>query len=313
MDLGHHAAPPPPPPPDDGRGPAPPEPRLPLTIEYKHTFFGRMGYSLHMARYRHQELKKKIHESRMPLSKRGIRFMSFVYFTAPLVVGYVCLHASNWYSERKFDGSDKPEITERQQDFRRGMSKSEPSLQALRSIELMVRREQVHKSRPAAERKAAEAAANPTGMSPWLEKNPNNIFMPHLESRTVATAPIYYKDGLPVTAVAASSKLVKSSSLKSSKSSGKGSIKQLPQTAAVAGDSIDSGSSSSGSNSYVSYVNPAAWYQWYYSSTSPSSSSSSSASSSASSSSPSASSSPTPAALSTPQGEGGRMRKKDKE
>ena len=35
----------------------------------------------------HQTLKKKIHSTRIPLSKRGQMVMGFVYFCIPLVVG----------------------------------------------------------------------------------------------------------------------------------------------------------------------------------------------------------------------------------
>jgi hypothetical protein len=37
---------------------------------------------------RHERLKKKIHSTRIPLSKNGQRFMAAVYFSIPVISGY---------------------------------------------------------------------------------------------------------------------------------------------------------------------------------------------------------------------------------
>lgn len=37
---------------------------------------------------RHERLKKKIHSTRIPLSKNGQRVMAAVYFSIPVVAGY---------------------------------------------------------------------------------------------------------------------------------------------------------------------------------------------------------------------------------
>lgn len=45
-----------------------------------------------------QELKHKIHSTRIPLSKNGQVFMGFVYFSIPMVIGYGLYH---WTLEKQ--------------------------------------------------------------------------------------------------------------------------------------------------------------------------------------------------------------------
>ena len=42
---------------------------------------------------KHERLKKKIHNFRIPLSKNGQRVMFFVYFSIPIITGY---HVMQW-------------------------------------------------------------------------------------------------------------------------------------------------------------------------------------------------------------------------
>lgn len=49
---------------------------------------------------RHQALKERIHNFRMPLSPMGIRLMKVVYFTIPIVGGYYIMQTAIGYSER---------------------------------------------------------------------------------------------------------------------------------------------------------------------------------------------------------------------
>ena len=53
-------------------------------------FFRRLGE-------RHEQIKKKIHGTRIPLSKNGQRVMGFVYFTAPIIGGY---YVMKWAQRR---------------------------------------------------------------------------------------------------------------------------------------------------------------------------------------------------------------------
>ncbi|DBA00839.1 TPA: hypothetical protein N0F65_008482 [Lagenidium giganteum] len=46
---------------------------------------------------RHERLKKRIHSTRVPLSKNGQRLMSVVYFSVPIVCGYYIM---NWAQRR---------------------------------------------------------------------------------------------------------------------------------------------------------------------------------------------------------------------
>ena len=49
---------------------------------------------------RHEALKERIHNFRMPLSPAGIRFMKLVYFTIPIVGGWYIMQSAIGYSER---------------------------------------------------------------------------------------------------------------------------------------------------------------------------------------------------------------------
>lgn len=55
---------------------------------------------------RHEALKKKIHSTRIPLSKNGQRFMGLVYFTTPIVGGY---YVMKW-AERRADANFQREV-----------------------------------------------------------------------------------------------------------------------------------------------------------------------------------------------------------
>lgn len=46
---------------------------------------------------RHERLKKKIHSTRIPLSKNGQRVMAAVYFSIPVVAGY---YVMQWAQRR---------------------------------------------------------------------------------------------------------------------------------------------------------------------------------------------------------------------
>jgi hypothetical protein len=44
---------------------------------------------------KHEELKKKIHSFRIPLSPRGQKIMGFVYFTIPIIAGYYIMQVKS--------------------------------------------------------------------------------------------------------------------------------------------------------------------------------------------------------------------------
>lgn len=56
---------------------------------------------------RHEQLKKKIHSTRIPLSKRGQTAMGVVYFTVPIVCGYFIMK----WTERKADENFHKQVT----------------------------------------------------------------------------------------------------------------------------------------------------------------------------------------------------------
>jgi hypothetical protein len=49
---------------------------------------------------RHEALKERIHNFRMPLTPMGVRIMKVVYFTIPIVGGWYIMQAANGYSDR---------------------------------------------------------------------------------------------------------------------------------------------------------------------------------------------------------------------
>ena len=49
---------------------------------------------------RHEALKERIHNFRMPLSPMGVRIMKVVYFAIPIVGGWYIMQAANSYSDR---------------------------------------------------------------------------------------------------------------------------------------------------------------------------------------------------------------------
>ncbi|KAI9912382.1 hypothetical protein PsorP6_005682 [Peronosclerospora sorghi] len=53
-------------------------------------FFRRLGE-------RHEQLKNKIHRTRIPLSRNGQRFMGLVYFITPIIGGY---YVMKWAEHR---------------------------------------------------------------------------------------------------------------------------------------------------------------------------------------------------------------------
>mmetsp|Transcript_18912 Transcript_18912/g.46440 ORF Transcript_18912/g.46440 Transcript_18912/m.46440 type:complete len:90 (+) Transcript_18912:303-572(+) len=48
---------------------------------------------------RHEALKKKIHNTRIPLGPRGRAMMSLVYLTSPVIFGYYLMQYTNQYAE----------------------------------------------------------------------------------------------------------------------------------------------------------------------------------------------------------------------
>ncbi|KAG1701041.1 hypothetical protein DVH05_011284 [Phytophthora capsici] len=57
---------------------------------------------------RHEALKKKIHSTKIPLSKNGQRVMGLVYFTTPIIGGY---YVMKW-AESRADANFQREETE---------------------------------------------------------------------------------------------------------------------------------------------------------------------------------------------------------
>ena len=55
---------------------------------------------------RHEKLKKKIHATRIPLSRNGQRVMGVVYFTLPIIGGY---YVMKW-AERRADANFQREV-----------------------------------------------------------------------------------------------------------------------------------------------------------------------------------------------------------
>ncbi|KAJ1442099.1 hypothetical protein B484DRAFT_342882 [Ochromonadaceae sp. CCMP2298] len=53
---------------------------------------------------RHEELKKRIHAFRIPLSPAGQRVMGFVYFSIPVIGGYYIMQWAISQSERNLEG-----------------------------------------------------------------------------------------------------------------------------------------------------------------------------------------------------------------
>lgn len=43
---------------------------------------------------KHEQLKKRIHSFRIPLSPLGRRLMGFAYFTIPIIAGYYIMQVS---------------------------------------------------------------------------------------------------------------------------------------------------------------------------------------------------------------------------
>lgn len=55
---------------------------------------------------RHERLKKKIHGTRIPLSKTGQRVMAGVYFSIPVVAGYFVMQ----WAQRRADANFRLEV-----------------------------------------------------------------------------------------------------------------------------------------------------------------------------------------------------------
>ena len=51
---------------------------------------------------KHKELKKRIHNFRIPLSSTGQKIVGVVYFTVPLIGGYYLFQYTNVKSEQKW-------------------------------------------------------------------------------------------------------------------------------------------------------------------------------------------------------------------
>ena len=49
---------------------------------------------------KHAALKEKIHNTRIPLSKRGLRIAQVVYVLGPVLLGYGIMQGTNWYADR---------------------------------------------------------------------------------------------------------------------------------------------------------------------------------------------------------------------
>ncbi|CAK9027906.1 Calmodulin [Durusdinium trenchii] len=60
---------------------------------------------------RHEALKKKIHSTRIPLSKNGQRVMMMVYITVPVVAGYFVMEWSNSFAASKWQVNTREDGT----------------------------------------------------------------------------------------------------------------------------------------------------------------------------------------------------------
>ena len=49
---------------------------------------------------RHEALKERIHNFRLPLSPMGVRIMKVIYFTVPIIGGWYIMQAAIGYSDR---------------------------------------------------------------------------------------------------------------------------------------------------------------------------------------------------------------------
>eukprot|EP01041_Mallomonas_annulata_P006497 gene6497-13113_t len=52
----------------------------------------------------HEKLKKRIHSFRLPLSPRGQKFMGFVYFSIPCIIGYFVMEWTNQLAANNLGG-----------------------------------------------------------------------------------------------------------------------------------------------------------------------------------------------------------------
>jgi len=58
-----------------------------------------MGDFLRGLSDRHEQLKKRFHSFRIPLSPNGRRIMGFVYFTIPVICGYYIMQGAIYRAE----------------------------------------------------------------------------------------------------------------------------------------------------------------------------------------------------------------------
>jgi hypothetical protein len=49
---------------------------------------------------KHEALKHKIHNTRIPLKGRALHIVQVIYVVAPVVLGYGIMQATNWYADR---------------------------------------------------------------------------------------------------------------------------------------------------------------------------------------------------------------------
>ncbi len=58
-------------------------------------------------RRRHEELKHRVHNFRIPLAPRGQKLMAVVYFTIPVIVGYFIMQFTSSVSEQRINDIKK--------------------------------------------------------------------------------------------------------------------------------------------------------------------------------------------------------------
>lgn len=64
---------------------------------------------------KHENLKKRIHSFRIPLSPTGQKFMGFFYFTVPLIIGYYIMEFTNVQASKNLAHLNVENSTHRQE------------------------------------------------------------------------------------------------------------------------------------------------------------------------------------------------------
>ena len=82
---------------------------------------------------RHERFKKKIHSFRLPLSPAGQKFMGFIYFTVPIVIGYFVMQQAIKRSEENL-GAKGEKLTNPSIDSGISRNETKQQNQALQGI-----------------------------------------------------------------------------------------------------------------------------------------------------------------------------------